>query len=326
MSDPENLKKQIRAAIQKQLARMEDARLLIVVDPAASPLESLDAEPSFRGLSSSSILVQHDLFPSSDCPYLIELDIEIPEVRTLLERSINTVLSDRTADRMARGAGQRIGGWIVTQETPEALAAYWGNLILQRDERERATLLRFYDNRALALLWPMLTMRQRQGLLGPVTTWLSLDAVGDLTTYEVSEPSMAGMSIAAAQWPAIRRHGLVNKALARFAFDGGTVRPVSVDTAIAAAERADVLELEDAADAALFVSHALIWHPRFYEHPAVERALGEVGPETFYAEAISVLSDTEIEDIKGGRWLEAQRRNTVEERDGQQRVIGSVKT
>lgn len=322
MPDPENLKKQIRATILKRLAGMENARLFIIVDPAASPLESIDAEPSFRVLPSNPILVRHDAFPPSDCPYLIELDIAIPEVRTLFERSIHTVLSDRIADRMARGAGQRIGGWIVTQEKPETVAAYWSDLIVQRDERERSTLLRFYDNRALALLWPMLTMRQRQGLLGPVITWLSLDAVGNMMTYEVSEPSRAGLTIAAAQWPAIRRHGLVNKALAQFAFDGGTVQPASIDTAIAAAERAEVLELEDYADATLFVSHALSWHPRFYEHPAVERALGDVGPETFYAEAISTLSPTEIEDIKGGKWLEALRRTAVEGRHDQRRVIG----
>ncbi|MCP1131223.1 DUF4123 domain-containing protein [Robbsia andropogonis] len=356
MFDSQQRIRVLRSLLSAQFAGMSDPCCLLVVDPSAAPLErgpmarnvvddiAPDADTAanndglgtavltFASLKRWPIPVPHTAFPPDQQPYLLALDLKSPQGRKLFERSIEIAVADRLPDRMARGAGQRIGGWIQASVAPADLARYWGRMTVQYDLRDRATLLRFYDNRSLALLWPLLTYRQRQALLGPVEVWWTLDAISEPVGYRLDTPSRTDaqqrlmtdappntarqqqpLAILAEQWPHIFRHGVTNRAIAGYQFVGGGMTRQKVDIASRAAERAELLRLDDVDDATLFVTHALSWHPQFDEHPRVLEALRTVGPDVFYAEAISALTDAEIDDIRGGEWLSASQR--VNEQD-----------
>jgi hypothetical protein len=208
---------------------------------------------------------------------------------------------------MAEGLGQRVGGWLASHASLGEIAAHWSRLVLQRDASERACVLRFYDSRALALLWTVLSQMQRQIMLGPVRAWHVLDASARPSVHLASPDSRANFMLSAAQWHEIHRHGLVNRALALHARAcNRQPEPGEVETAVAAAARTERYGLIDQEDRVAFIGHALTWHPQFDLHPKVLQLLGRRAADDFYTAEIGQLSADEIEEIRRGSWYVCQ--------------------
>lgn len=283
-------------------------RCLLLVDPQPRELPaSGHGGPLLAELPRAALPIAHDAFPKHQRPYLLTLDPSASQFDTWLAESVHVALADRRPDVMARGRGQRIGGWLASSAPAEDVAEHLSGHVLQENDRGATCALRFYDSRAFALLWSVLSLMQRETLLGPVKVWHAFDAVARLKAYAgLYPPMLESLALKPEQWAAIRRHGVINRALALHINDAGRQPdPEDVEVAVAAAVRAEHYGLDERDDRLAFIRHALAWHPYFDLHPRVIQVLREVSPDRFYTAAASELTMHEIDEIRRGAWYAA---------------------
>ncbi|QTD93118.1 DUF4123 domain-containing protein [Burkholderia anthina] len=286
---------------------MHGGKCLLIVDPS---LRALDDNPTEGALFSqakrTSVPVEHIAVAPEHRPCLIELDLSSATGTALLAESLRAALADRRPESIARGQGQRIGGWLVGSDSLQQVVDHWSDNLLQVDDQGRRCLLRFYDARVLALMWPVLSSAQRRRLLGPVQTWHALDACAELTTYTAPGRSQSALEIEDAQWIEFHRHAIANRALALFMNDVER-QPVQqeVQTAVESAGRAELHGLRDREDKIAFVGHALAWHSSFDAHPAMAPVLEKVSRGDLYCAAVSELDPRVVEEIRLGTWFQA---------------------
>jgi hypothetical protein len=292
------------SVLRAYFGQRPEMHCLVVIDPSRLGFpESLEHKTPVSEQPHALVTIAHEAFPDEHRPYLVELDLATPDGVELLAETVCLAFEDRHPDSIAQGLGQRIGGWLASNSSAEVVAAHWSQQILQADNRGRQCALRFYDSRALSLLWPMLSPAQRHALLGPVSAWHALDACAQPCVYTSTDTSLAELALTDTQWRAIHRHGLVNRAVGlHMQAVGRQPNPQEVETAVASAARAEQYGLSDRDDIIAFIGHALAWHPQFDRYPKVTRALQQREPDDFYTAAVSELSAQEIEEIQRGNW------------------------
>ncbi|KWA25545.1 hypothetical protein WT37_03640 [Burkholderia territorii] len=282
-------------------------KCFLVVDPSLRALEDNRAEGAlFSQPKRASVPVGHDAFAPEHWPCLIELDLSTATGTALLAESVRAALADRLPESLARGQGQRTGGWLVGADSLQDVVDHWSTSLVQFDNLGRRCLLRFYDARVLALMWPALSPVQRRRLLGPVQTWYALDACAELVTYTAPGRSQSDLEIEDAQWIEFHRHGIINRALALFMNDAGR-QPTQqeVQAAVDSAGRAEQYGLRDHEDKIAFVGHSLAWHSSFDAHPAMRSVLEEVSRGAMYGAAVSELDSRVVEEIRRGTWFKS---------------------
>src|SRR5450830_2084547 len=151
--------KSLNATLTEWFSRHKYTRCFLAVDPSQRDLTSDDVEAraSFANLARSDVRIHHDAFPEAHRPYLLELDLSNPEGVEALAQSARIAFEDRLPASLAEGLGQRVGGWLASTASLDQVTAHWSRLVLQRNDSGRACVLRFYDSRALALLWTVLS-------------------------------------------------------------------------------------------------------------------------------------------------------------------------
>jgi hypothetical protein len=297
--------KSLNATLTEWFSRHKDMRCFLAVDPSQRDLTSddVDAKAPFANLARADVLIHHDAFPEAHRPYLLELDLSAPEGVEALAQSVRVAFEDRRPESMAEGLGQRVGGWLASSVSLDEVTAHWSRLVLQRNDSGHACVLRFYDSRALALLWTLLSPTQQQAMLGPVRAWHVLDAGARPSVHLASSDARTNFMLSAAQWQEIQRHGHVNRALALHARAcGRQPEPNEIKAAVAAAARAEGYGLIDRDDWVAFIGHALSWHPQFDLHPKVLQLLARRAADDFYTGEIEQLSANEIDEIRQGSW------------------------
>ncbi|ONC63600.1 hypothetical protein AQ919_29850 [Burkholderia pseudomallei] len=287
-----------------------DMRCLLIIDPSQRDPMDGDAgdSSSFTSLPRTDVAIDHEAVSPSHWPYLLELDLKTDSGIAALEESVQLAFEDRRPQSMAEGLGQRIGGWLASSASAAEVAVHCSRLALQNDDQGHLCLLRFYDPRSQALLWPMLAPAQRHALLGPIQAWHTLDAGAVPVARMNTTGRREDFVLDAAQWQAIHLHGIVNRALALHAYEHDRQpKQHEVDSAVAAAVRARSYGLTDEEDEVTFVGHALSWHPEFDLHPQVLQILGSRADGDLYAECIGELTSDEIAEIRQGAWHERLR-------------------
>lgn len=299
--------------ILRNAIKTHGGKCFLLVDPSLRALEDNPPKGAFFShASSTTIPVAHTAFPPDNQPRLIELDISTEAGEALLAESVRVSMLDRQPESVARGQGQRTGGWLMGVESAQETADHWAKNLLQTDDQGRRCVLRFFDARVLALMWPVLAPAQRRGLLGPVQTWYALDACAKLTPYVAPGRSQMPMEITDEQWAAFHRHGIVNRALALFMNDvERQPRQEEVEAAVNCAGRAEQFGLWDHEDTIAFVRHALAWHPNFDAHPGMAPAFDKVSRGTLYSAAVSELDPRVVLDIQRGAWLKASQQPDI---------------
>lgn len=292
--------------LRAYFSQRPDRHCLVVIDPSRLGFpESLEQKIPVSEQPHAIVTIAHEAFPDEHRPYLVELNLSTPDGVELLAESVRLAFEDRRPDSIAQGLGQRVGGWLASNHPADAVAAHWSQQVLQLDDRGRQCALRFYDSRALSLLWPVLSPGQRQTLLGPVNAWHALDACAKPCIYTSTGAASADLTLNDTQWRAIHRHGLINRAVGlHMQAIGRQPEPQELEAAVASIARAEHYGLSDRDDIIAFIGHALAWHPLFDRHPKVTRALQQREPDDFYTAAVSELSLDDIEEIQRGNWVD----------------------
>ncbi|MEK6354970.1 MAG: DUF4123 domain-containing protein [Burkholderia cenocepacia] len=315
-SEPDNsVAEQVRireqvGALRSWFNQHPDVRCLLLIDPSQRDPLANDAgdKPVFADVPKTDVIIDHDAVSPSHYPYLLELDLKTEVGVAALEESARLAFEDRRPQSMAEGLGQRIGGWLASSASVREVAAHCSRLLLQNDDLGRLCLLRFYDPRSQALLWPLLAPAQQHALMGPIQAWHTLDAGAVPVARMNTTGRREDFVLEGAQWQAIHRHGIVNRALALHAYDlDRQPKQHEVDAAVAAALRARRYGLTDEEDEVAFVGHALSLHPEFDLHPRVLQILGGRADGDLYTERIGELTSNEIAEIRQGIWYERLR-------------------
>ncbi|UVS93060.1 DUF4123 domain-containing protein [Burkholderia glumae] len=291
----------------RNVVKTHGDKCYLVVDPSLRSLEDIPAGGVlFSQAKRASVPIGHNAFAPEHWPCLIELDLSTATGPALLAESVRAALADRLPESIARGQGQRVGGWLVGADSLQEAVDHWSTSLLHFDNLGRQCLLRFYDTRVLALMWPALSSTQRRRLLGPVQTWYALDACAELVAYTAPDGSQFDLEIDDAQWIEFHRHGIINRALALFMNDAGR-QPMrqEVQAAVDSAGRAEQHGLRDHEDKIAFVGHALAWHPCFDAHPAMVPILEKVSRGATYGAAVSELDSRAVDEIRRGTWFKS---------------------
>nr|WP_314547590.1 DUF4123 domain-containing protein [uncultured Massilia sp.] len=247
-SDEDARIESLNVTLKDWFSRHRNMHCFLAIDPSQRDVASSDGDDKtlFADLPRANVVIDHDAFPESHRPYLLELDLSAPAGIEALAHSVRIAFEDRRPASMAEGLGQRVGGWLASAASLDEVAAHWSRLVLQRDDGGRGTVLRFYDSRALALLWTTMMPTQQQALLGPVRAWHFLDASARPGVHLASPDPRANFSLSDPQWHEIHRHGLVNRALALYAQAcSRQPEPGEIEAAVAAAARAEQYGLSD---------------------------------------------------------------------------------
>ncbi|SAK88057.1 hypothetical protein AWB75_06017 [Caballeronia catudaia] len=277
----------------------------LVIDPSLRILEDRpDDGVFFSRMTAHPVPIEHGAFPSEHRPKLLEIDLSDPLGVALLREAVRIAFADRNPAELARGHGQRVGGWLFSGAPIDDIVAHWSAVLLQRDERGQQRVLRFYDSRALSLMWPVLDAQQQRTLLGPVQAWFALDASANLVTYTAKGAMQPRLDLSDDQWRVLHRQSHVNRALSLFMHDVDR-QPSESEVAAAqvAAARADYLGLSDRDDIVKFVGYALSWHPKFYEHPVVDAAFKALAKDALHCAVVDEFDAGLIDDVQSGRWL-----------------------
>lgn len=240
-------------------------------------------------------------------PWLVPLDLSLPEDAQLFDESISQALNEIEPQQIKKGSGRLISGWLASNVTPEETAIHIGKSALQSNNG-KDILLRYYDPAVAPLLWNILDSWQRQRMLGPVTSWYSVDGDGQLIkraglmqqTFQMSH----SVSLCPESWGDIGLIAVINSILRDYRLNNTNaprLDELSVfQTIMPALKRARDYPFKNKDDLIAYGMHALTISPDFDRHPDISRLLEfqRSKEDASYLDAISTVSDMHWENIR----------------------------
>jgi hypothetical protein len=163
----ENLIKQLRIEIDV----MAGGKCTLWVDPAQrDPYDRIQ----FLKQRRVRVPISHVNFSGHCAPYLVPLDLAMPNDAALFNDSVELAWDAWTIPSLRAQVGQPVCGWIVTPSPAEILANHWGRHCHIHGHQYKSKLLRFHDPGVREWLWPTLNEAQRHSLLGPAACLFAL--------------------------------------------------------------------------------------------------------------------------------------------------------
>jgi hypothetical protein len=214
----------------------------------------------------------------------------------LLEASVALAITEQSDPDAESQQGFAFGGWLLTNASGDELARHLARCMQPTlMPKARNTLLRWADRRVLEWMWPVLTARQKAGLLRSIPRWYVLDRCGELVCYEAQAnvPPQA-LSFSADQWAHAQQNEAVQDLLRGWLRFAGALPADYLRRAAQAAGAVIATGLTNRQDRVLLGAYILQVHPQLTSHPAlhsaVDRALG--GGVTL-AQALEGIPDPE---------------------------------
>lgn len=300
----------IKAQLLDHFLRL-NVRCILVIDAAIlrrrnNKPELLDALES-REIIKAPIAQQY--LTDEFFPWLVPLDLSLPEDAQLFDESINLALNEIEPQQIKKGSGRLISGWLASNGSPEETALHIGESALQSNN-EKDILLRYYDPAVAPLLWDILDSWQQQRLLGPVTSWYSVGGDGQLIRRAGLEQQTFQMSYSVSLSPEVWRDigliGVINSILCDYRLNNANaprLDELSVfQTIMPALKRARDYPFKSKDDLMTYGMHALTISPDFDRHPDISRLLEfqRSMENSSYLNAISTVSDMHWENIRTG--------------------------
>jgi len=242
-------------------------------------------------------------------PWLIPLDLSLRSDVQILEESLNLAFHEIKPQKIKRGEGRLISGWLASNTSLEKMALHLGKSALQ-DNDGKNILLRYYDPAVAPLLWNILDSWQQRRLLGPVTNWYSIDGDGQIIKRAGLEQQVIRLShtvsLSPQNWQDIKLIAIVNAILCEYRLaytDSSRVSELTImTTVLPALRRARDYSFQSKDDLVAYGMHALTVSPEFDRHPYISRILASQRSKqnTSYLSAIASLSEIDWENIRSG--------------------------
>jgi hypothetical protein len=293
--------------LREQFQGTSGGKCLLWVNPAQhDPFED-DVLPPDRKVR---VRITHPRFDQKFGPYLVHLDLAIPEDADLFASSVKLAWDSWTLDSLLAFRGQPIAGWIVTNETAELLAHYWATCSHLHVHDRLIKLLRFHDPGVREWLWPTLSTTQQHQLLGPATTLTAIDRQHQLMVHGRHAPSpprsgndaaapatsVKRLALTSAQWQQVEDYSAVHGGWLAWRRDQVERDGTTVQRSGWQADIFDALlhareyGVDDVRDRELFVTHALQSGPQFHLRPEMQHVWNRTRAGEFYGSAFDEVS------------------------------------
>ncbi|MCW1830326.1 DUF4123 domain-containing protein, partial [Enterobacter asburiae] len=211
-------------------------------------------------------------------PWLLQLEMDNPQHRDLLEASIHFAMTELHPDPLSQGNGRAICGWLLSPFDAETVVRQLGNTAIQSLSDQSQILLRYYDPAVHSVLWSHFSALQHRRWLGVLSHWIYPDGDGQIITREHTPVSSPFLSFSLALSPedeaVIEVTGKINRTLERYRSlcikhhrhnEVGAATIVSHALERAASQHGFTNER----DQQLLALDCLRWHPQFDNHPDV---------------------------------------------------------
>jgi hypothetical protein len=258
---------------------------------------SLTGEVEFQELLADAraleVPLNHAKLDRAFHPRWYELDLTSPKGSACMTASIEASLTELQPKALKRGKGRRVAGWVALDGNVDAAAAvkHLASCMIHR-RGGRDFLLRLHDPAVLWALWTIWPIASRAALLGPVGSWHLLDPQGQHVVLSAVRPAGAvRLKLDDTQWTDVDNlaaiHGMFRQRMEALSVRGLRVE-LALDIAARALRRARASGIHHHDDLALFAEHALLVHPHFDRHPALQPIL-QVSREDSYSSAVEAL-------------------------------------
>ena len=289
-------------AIQRHLAEQAGGRCLLLLDPVLRPISADDtAWASFDPAGTLPVRVEHPDVDRTYWPLLAPLDTTRFADSELIAQSLREGVQELQPAQLDAGHGRRIGGWLCSAESNDAVARHLAASMLHVHPDGYTVWLRLHDPAVMWALWSILGGVQRAALLGPIDTWHLLDPAGDLLSLSTPLRGVRvrreRLRLSEAQWADLASVAALNLAMrARPPGDGHPLERMRADT-LDALRRARGMGFDDERDLAAFARRAITVHPRFDHHPLVVQRLQARDPDDYFTGLVDDLSDQDWQRI-----------------------------
>lgn len=273
----------ISAELHRAAAQGGYHTLWLAIDGSDQPLPEIEGL-AWTQRASVEVQLPHPEIDPRWLPRWFALNLELAQDAHLLNHSIVWALEELQPHHLRAGMGRRVSGWLTTPgDLAHVAAQHCTRLMLRRTPDSAGHfLLRLHDPAVLWAVWQILKPEQKSEWLGPLGRWHFLDPTGDLTLLDTptdrhqgaeSEPSHP---LSAQQWQDMRNisplHRAMQTLLGRPPAEPGQYKRWFL-SGLRALQRANAARLDDPHSLSLFAELALTRHPRFDEHPDVQRLL-----------------------------------------------------
>jgi hypothetical protein len=273
----------ISAELHRAVAESGDQTLWLAMDGSGQPLPDIDGI-DWRQRESVFVPLRHPEIDPQWWPRWIALHLDRATDAHILNHSIVWALEEAAHGNVRAGLGRRVSGWFMTAGAPiHAAAQHWARLMLRRSPHAPGQrLLRLHDPAVWWAVWQTLAPEQKGRWLGPVDQWHLIDPLGGLSRLDspiqlrdkTDSPSPPELS--EQQWQDMQNITPLHQAMQRVAVshetDSTAFRQRFMD-GLNALRRANAHGLDDLHSLSLFAETALTRHPRFDEHPELQRLL-----------------------------------------------------
>lgn len=235
-----------------------------------------------------------------------------PQAVGVLRSSLEAAVREQESPDLEAAEGIAIGGWLLSSSTATEVASHLATVMSALQPGVGARYLRWADRRMQEWMWPLLTASQRQSLLGPIQSWLSIDRRAAWVEYEPGQlTEKLALRLDSGQW----HHAMqceVGQHLMRGWARFSNPLPVGYLAAAAGAVKSiQSLGVTGIQDVVLLGAYVLQVHPRLCTHPKVrELVLQSQTKGAGLASALARIPDPEGWDAIR-RDLELRSRTTV---------------
>lgn len=214
-------------------------------------------------------------FGEDTWPYLIAWR---PQAVSTLHQSIDVAKREQAEPAREDDKGFAIGGWLLSQQAPEAIVRHMQAMFLVLSENRGHRFARWSDRSLFDWMWPVLDDPQRAQLMGPIVTWWTLDRYGQIISHphpdvDSGQTLRVPLKLRADQWQRYRSHYFASQIISGFVRAQPETPANYNDTCAALLGRARELQLTSMPDLSILGAYAALVHPRFADHPKVVNAM-----------------------------------------------------
>ncbi|MEO7066806.1 MAG: DUF4123 domain-containing protein [Rhodanobacter sp.] len=210
--------------------------------------------------------------PTERYPHLVSVrshDVE------RLRASIDWALEEQSDSDFEQQNGFVIGGWLASDAPPTALVRHLAMCMTQRPAGQGRKYFRWADRRVMTWMWQSMDSTARTALLGPVTTWWTLDRTGELVEHSTSDALVSSAlhptwRITDIDWERARNCEPVQALLRGWQRFAPNLPRDYLDRATRAVNSARSLGLTDMADLVLVAAYVIQIHPNLCSHPLMQ--------------------------------------------------------
>jgi hypothetical protein len=255
--------------------------------------------------------IQHANFDVKLAPYLVPLDIGKSRDADVFKRSVAMAWEAWELDSLQEFNGQAIGGWAASDQPPQSLALHWATNCHIHSVNGLTKLLRFHDPSVREWLWPALTTKQQERLLGPANLVIALNRNQELMTHTSTaaftnaiDDNPGKLLLTPAQWEQVNEYAVLHSAWLRCCSSRPAFRQVSATQSrwegkiLEALHAARAYGISDPQDRDLFATHAMLLGADFHEHEKMHPVWSKTRTGDYYGAACEEVSGRPVDHLQ----------------------------